>query len=386
MVVCLTVTYGTMLLASIPVLTNLDKITTSDNPSAGLHYSSANRNGHRPADDDDEQNAGGKGSENLFLSKLLGFLFNSATKQTRGDNEVGDDDGGSKKDEREMSMMSESPWNLRATPALFNLWKRGVTSACGDRLLLYVKEFARLRAVVVDRRHCVADARGGEEIADVLRQDERAEYYGRMRHCFQLDCGAENPSSIAYRFNNKNNYLNTWLDLMKKADVGLDRRQTTLLEPGFTVALMRREYANLYHTVNEWYNLFLTMVFFRRRPDETNVLLVDAHPKGSLDDAWSVLFNSTRMLSALPQRTVFEDMVWAVQGYNSVLRRSYKTSTATATPPPPLLEEFRRFVLDRFRLEETRTLNCANVSVLFIWRRDYLAHPRNPSGQVSNYF
>lgn len=56
-----------------------------------------------------------------------------------------------------------------------------------------------------------------------------------------------------------------------------------------TVALTRREYANLYHTVSDWYNVFLLTRFFNVT-QPAHVLLVDAHPAGPLDHAWTVLF------------------------------------------------------------------------------------------------
>ena len=56
-----------------------------------------------------------------------------------------------------------------------------------------------------------------------------------------------------------------------------------------TVALTRSEYANLYHTVSDWYNVFLLTQFFNvTKP--ARVLFVDAHPAGPLDDAWHELF------------------------------------------------------------------------------------------------
>jgi hypothetical protein len=141
---------------------------------------------------------------------------------------------------------------------------------------------------------------------------------------------------------------------------------------------MRREYANLYHTLNDWYNTFLLMVFYDKKPTETNVIFVDAHPEGALDSAWHTLFNSTKFLSETAQRTLYKDLVWGIQGYDSPLREPIRHGAT----PPPLLEEFRRFFLSRFNLDHSRSLNCKNISVLFIWRHDYIAHPRNPQGVI----
>jgi len=59
------------------------------------------------------------------------------------------------------------------------------------------------------------------------------------------------------------------------------------------------------------------------------------------------------------------------------------------SPTPPLVEEFRRFFLSAYGLPIAATVpgrpDCAGMrlSVLFIWRRDYVAHPRNPKGSVT---
>ena len=143
----------------------------------------------------------------------------------------------------------------------------------------------------------------------------------------------------------------------------------------FTIAVQRYEYVNLYHTMTDWYNAFLVMQFFGRSPRQTNILIFDSHPYGSLDPVWPQLFNATFRLSALPPKTRFRRMVWNIVGYNSPM-------TIHPSPNPPLFEEFRSFFLSSFDVDSNRTVDCANLSVLFIWRRNYVAHPRNPSGFV----
>lgn len=43
---------------------------------------------------------------------------------------------------------------------------------------------------------------------------------------------------------------------------------------------------------------------------------------------------------------------------------------------------FFRFVLSRHQIDFRRPIDCYNVSVLLVWRRDYVTHPRNPSATV----
>jgi len=127
--------------------------------------------------------------------------------------------------------------------------------------------------------------------------------------------------------------------------------------------------------MTDWYNAFLMMQFFGRTPAQTNILIFDGHPYGSLDPVWPQLFNSTFRLSALSPRTRFRRLVWSVMGYSSPMK-------IVIGPSPPLLEEFRSFFLSSFDVDADRRVDCEKLSVLFIWRRDYVAHPRNPTGFV----
>jgi len=144
----------------------------------------------------------------------------------------------------------------------------------------------------------------------------------------------------------------------------------------FTIAVTRYEYANLYHCVTDWYNAFLLMKFLNHTSCDTNILLIDAHPYVHLDDVWKVIFNSSRKLSALGRRTHFNQLVWGIIGYSSPLVSSLSTHS-------PFIEEFRNIFLSRFNISQSRHLTCHKPRVLFLWRRNYLSHPRNPVGKVS---
>jgi len=224
---------------------------------------------------------------------------------------------------------------------------------------------------------------GGEYVEDVVNQLENTEYITYSHGFFQLKCGPLHPQQFTYQFSDKShgskwmNSLRVIDDSVLGAESSVDQRRSE-----FTVAVLRYEYANLFHTMTDWYNTFLIMVFFNHTPSNTNVLLVDAHPHGALDDVWSSLFNSTTLLSSLPLRTNFTDLVWGIMGYNSPM-----TIYPVPNKTPPLYEEFRSFFLSSYGIDpaasNTRPLNCDQLSVLFIWRRDYVAHPRNPQGRVT---
>ena len=132
------------------------------------------------------------------------------------------------------------------------------------------------------------------------------------------------------------------------------------------------------------------MEFFNKTQAETNILLIDGHPQSILDDTWCTLFNSTRRIGTLPEKTRFTDLAWSIVGYESPMNDHYMMHL-------PLVNEFRTFFLSTYDVAHDvtdghqnhynvrsggHTLNCDNLSVLFIWRRDYVAHPRNPSGFI----
>ena len=119
------------------------------------------------------------------------------------------------------------------------------------------------------------------------------------------------------------------------------------------------------------------MIFFKKEPEETSILLVDGHPKGSLDVIWPQLFNKVTRIGSIKDLTQYKELVWVELGYNSPMRNQKAANI-------PLAEEFREFFLEKHGVDpKGHELDCSSVNVLFIWRRDYVAHPRNPRGKVS---
>ncbi len=101
---------------------------------------------------------------------------------------------------------------------------------------------------------------------------------------------------------------------------------------------------------------------------------MDAKPHTPLDELWFNIFKTSR-LSELPQYTVWDDMVWAYGRANSPLLQP--------TAEVPAVPQFRQTVLNAFKLPWKHHITCNHLNILFIWRHDYVAHPRNPSGVIS---
>ncbi|XP_046382192.2 beta-1,2-xylosyltransferase RCN11-like [Haliotis rufescens] len=223
--------------------------------------------------------------------------------------------------------------------------------------------FARLHNVIIDPSLGVG-RKGGESISSVLNQREEEEYLNLKKGYFSLNC--DTPPGLG--FGGRDHLLN-WNNVVSCKK---DRTETKRVK-GMTLAVMRYEYVNLYHTMTDFYNAFLMMLVFDQHPDNMTVLWVDAHPQGGLDETWNVLFGETKRAGLLEAPTQFDDMVWGIMGYNSPLNFHY-------TPFVPYLGLFREFFLSRHKVKTSKQLNCHKLNVMFIWRRDYVAHPRNPKG------
>jgi glycoprotein 2-beta-D-xylosyltransferase len=284
-------------------------------------------------------------------------------------------------------------YDLSSPPPIFDSWTKSTTKLCwsdgsGSQFVMYSKLFADLRNVVIDLRKCLSNRLGGEAVNDVIGQEEATEYYVVNRGCFRLACSTSKEkewSTEQYIFEG-NSHLNSWLHdgvAFKKWNTDSFDDVDKVID-SFTIAVQRYEYVNLYHTMTDWYNAFIMMQYFQRTADETVILIVDTHPHGSLDDVWNRLFGRVVRMSGIGRRrpVLFRHLVWSIVGYESPMK------IRATVPAPPLYDEFRNHFLTSYNFDVTKvdsptSIKCSSLSVLFIWRRNYVAHPRNPSGQVS---
>lgn len=240
------------------------------------------------------------------------------------------------------------------------------TSFCDNAFIGYKNLFAKVQNVILDTQYGHGK-RGGENISEVLNQEESEEFYRFHTGFFKLPCDEQ----IRYEFG-PDSHLNSWVKaiLTKPSDVKYSRQSK------WTIAITRYEYANLYHTMTDFYNTFLMLKVFQLKPDNVTILIVDGHPKGALDDTWTVLFKHVKRVGEFTTPVQFDNMIWSIVGYDSPLDEH-------DLPSVPYLEEFRDFFLSEYGIPTEHEANCDKLNVLILWRHDYLAHPRNPSGRVS---
>jgi glycoprotein 2-beta-D-xylosyltransferase len=276
--------------------------------------------------------------------------------------------------EKKPAVQAKPNWRQTLPDRILDHWRRTVTEHCQGNFQGHANEFVLLKDVIVDPSFSVGK-KGGENIADVIQQKENEEYYKVRPGFFQLKCDtadSHRKQSISYRFTSKN-HMNSWITSIKLVK---ELNKSADLEKEFTLAIQRYEYANLYHSMTDFYNTFLMMRFFNRTPSNTKILIIDGHPNGLLDSIWSVLFDDVQRAGHMKRPTRFKELVWAMQSYNSPMVRH-------RSPGLPLVEDFSQFFLTRYNIISQHTLHCDQFNVLFVWRRDYVSHPRNPKGKIT---
>ena len=251
-------------------------------------------------------------------------------------------------------------------------WISRKQSHCQDHFVGYANAFASLRNIMIDPSKGSGN-KGGENISLVMKQSENLEYLKLSKGYFTLVNVSHCDEVLKYSFAPRS-HVNMWMK-----SVILDHSNFSSMSndsvPQVTIAIQRYEYANLFFVMNDLYNVFLMMMVFHIQPSDVTILLIDGHPYGSLDHLWNGLFHDVIRAGHLPRRTRFERLIWALPGYNSFFMKSNTKA--------PYLEAYRNFVINGLRVKDTHKLNCNRLSVLFIWRHDYVAHPRNPKGQIS---
>ncbi|XP_060576003.1 uncharacterized protein LOC132733378 [Ruditapes philippinarum] len=236
---------------------------------------------------------------------------------------------------------------------------------CGGHFTGYKNLFAKLVNVLVDPRFA-RGKHGGENMSKVMNQAEEEEFYTLEKGFFNLPC----TQQVKYEFG-VDSHLNKWIETIELSTDFPNHYEA----PQWTIAVQRYEYVNMYHTMTDWYNTFLVTKVFKLDPKNVTILWIDGHPAGGLDATWSTLFGDIRRIGEIRTPVLFPNMIWGIVGYDSPLDEHY-------LPEVAYLEEFRNFFLSKHNIVPEDFPNCNQLNILIIWRRDYVAHPRNPTGSV----
>ncbi|CAF0779939.1 unnamed protein product [Didymodactylos carnosus] len=278
---------------------------------------------------------------------------------------------------------------MTAGGELFSNWCKNQQNFCSSSLIVYDQLFALTRSILINPKLAIG-SQGGENIQDVLNRAENAEFYQFSKGFIQVPCSNVTSFEKMPIFGSGNN-LAKWASSIEVYDI--QQIASTCNSTGmishviddFTIAVTRYDYANIYHTITDLYTVYILCRFFNRDPKETRILFVDGHPKGNLDNLWSTLFHSYKRLgqyrTSNQSMIFYQELIWSYQqslSHLDVARGDVKERV--------YINEFRRHVLTSFNIsiiDDSSPVNCDHVSIFLLLRKNYIAHPRNPTGKVS---
>lgn len=251
-------------------------------------------------------------------------------------------------------------------------WLYSAKVSCAGRFISYGKHTAILKHAIVDRSKCRSKLNGGEILDEIVQEkwEEKDEHCKFQQGFFMLPC----DNALRLGFRGGDNYLNSFIDAISLFNESLLIDDVVNIP---TIALVRFEYYNIYHTMAELYNAFLVTAFLKTTPRNVNVIFVDAHPRHVFDNLWKQYFHSARRVHELARRTLYHRLIWAMPGHSSFLLNFSQLES------PPYLEEFVTSIKDRFAIRESMTpKDCQKLRILLVWRQDYVSSLRNPSGNI----
>ena len=211
---------------------------------------------------------------------------------------------------------------------------------------------------------------------------EEDEFFKLEKGFFTLYCeGDVNKAEEKLRVAKMYHDLIPWIMSLEVANPSLSLLNQSF-QTGHYLAIQRIEYANVYWTIIDLLDIFITTQRMGIEPEKLSIILMDAHPTSSLDPFWSVLFQRliklTDRIFTKSNDVVFENLVWRYPRDNCPLLDENLQSLKYIQP-------FRSFVLKRFGIPSgARIRNCRQhkLNVLVVFRRDYKNHPRNLDGII----
>ncbi|XP_010913170.1 beta-1,2-xylosyltransferase RCN11 [Elaeis guineensis] len=247
---------------------------------------------------------------------------------------------------------------------------------------------------------------GGEALETVMGREEEDELPKYEPGAFEIEAGEEVIGRADRRvvdeldryLPRKGVHIHTMRALMRSmrlVDPGKLECTQWVDEP--TLLVTRFEYANLYHTVTDWYSAYVSSRV-TNLPNRPNVVFVDGHCKSPLEEAWEALFSGVRYAKNFSGPVCFRHAIMSPLGYETAIFRGLTNRiTCRGTSAPILqenpdtqktarLSEFGEMLRAAFGLlgdGNLPTMPSAGHNVLFVRREDYLAHPRH-SGRVES--
>ncbi|CAM8937280.1 unnamed protein product [Rhodiola kirilowii] len=164
-----------------------------------------------------------------------------------------------------------------------------------------------------------------------------------------------------------------------------------------TILVTRFEYANLFHTITDWYSSYVASRV-TGLPNRPHLVFVDGHCETQLEETWRALFSSLRYAKNFSGSVCFRHAIIVPLGYETPLFKglteSIECEGASAQDlwknpnegKTARLSEFGEMIRAAFGFPVGRhhiKRSFSGHNVLFVRREDYLAHPRH-DGKVES--
>ncbi|XVF33911.1 hypothetical protein REPUB_Repub18cG0012100 [Reevesia pubescens] len=246
-------------------------------------------------------------------------------------------------------------------------------------------------------------SKGGEKLEDVIGRSEEEELPEFEDGAFELESEGggklKKKKLVGEEFLPVGNVLrNTMRELVRSVFVVAGENDFTcqewVEEP--TLLVTRFEYANLFHTVTDWYSAYVSSRV-TGLPNRPHLVFVDGHCETQLEETWKALFSSLRYAKNFSGPVCFRHAIFAPLGYETPLFKGLTEEIdchgASAhdlwqnlDQKTSRLSEFGEMIRAAFGFPVNRHHADKAVSghnVLFVRREDYVAHPRH-KGKVES--
>jgi len=215
---------------------------------------------------------------------------------------------------------------------------------------------------------------GGERPEDVKGREE-------YKEIFTVDyCAVYLPF--------KPSFWTQWYQskLIEAAGEGVpDQSQCDVYLPGLTLMFERIEYANLYHTFTDWFNVHWSLEklkYHKNGHQELRIIWLDGHAKSNLDEVWADIFNANiTYVSQYKGIVCMERGVWLPKNSplydmpKSYVEFSYEGYEGNDNGSNcGVMDRFIERVLTTYDIPQDRTMD--ESLDLVIDRQPYFAHPR----------
>ncbi|KAL3733383.1 hypothetical protein ACJRO7_022843 [Eucalyptus globulus] len=256
-------------------------------------------------------------------------------------------------------------------------------------------------------------AAGGERVEDVMGRSEEEEMPVFEDGAFQIAEGG-GGGELGFRRGKSlvsDEFLDNYVDRGRRHPIRNLIGSIRVVKPGElqcdqwieepTLLITRYEYANLFHTVTDWYNAYVSSRV-TELPFRPHVIFVDGHCTSPMEETWKALFSSVAYAKSFQGSVCFRHAIMSPLGYeNAMFKGLSQPINCEGTSAHDLwrnpddsktarLSEFGEMIRSAFGFSVNRHHPEKGVSghnVLFVRREDYLAHPRHsgkPESRLSN--